>query len=194
MFGTADETRGQHSPIFTATSGKSDPMMVLAVMVILVIFIFVIFAIFAFKGERKDHGGLAEAATAAVVASAAGRANHYGGGADGGAYAYHMAHDNMRDSLREFGELKKEIAVSTGVLGREIDQAKFEAYKIAVEQAEKTRHEMAEIERARRSDELARERESNLYHRIVASLRPAGVHARAFVTDDVLGAGVGALG
>lgn len=195
----ADETRGPHSPIFTSTSGKSDPMMVLAVMVILVVFIFVIFAIFAFRGERNHNGGIAEVATAGLLAKQAGHGN------DGYNHAAHVAHDNCRDNLREFGELKKEIALVGAnsdakaaqyfyQTQKATDDAKFEAYKITVEQGEKSREQAERIERERRSDELARERENNLYHRIVSSLRPVHPpmfgHARAFAVDEGLGVAV----
>ena len=174
-----DQTRGAYSPIMIEKGDhrdhrdyyRADPMMALAVMVILVIFIFVIFAIFAFKNDRRHHDGegtgkLAELAGLALAAGAAKNA-----GAELGAYNYHMAHDNQRDTLREFGEIKKEIALTTLSTQREIDRASFENYKVTVEQAEKTRAEIAAVERERRSDELAKQREDNLYHRIVASLR-----------------------
>ena len=179
---TADETRGGHSPIFAVDGGrgKSDPMMVLAVMVILVIFIFVIFAIFAFKGERRHGGeGIAEIAGLGLALSQANK----GHGHEAGAYAYHMAHDNMRDNLREFGELKKEIALTHAATLREIDQVRFDNYKVVVEQNEKNREQAALIERDRRSDEYARSREDNLYHRITARMgypRMTG----AFAVDD----------
>lgn len=176
---TADETRGGHSPIFAVDGGrgKSDPMMVLAVMVILVIFIFVIFAIFAFKGERRHGGeGIAEIAGLGLALNQANKGHD-------GAYSYHMAHDGMRDNLREFGELKKEIALTHAATLREIDQVRFDNYKVVVEQNEKNREQAATLDRERRADEYARSREDNLYHRITAKLG----HPRfsgAFVADD----------
>jgi len=125
-----------------------------------------------------------------------------GGGYEGG-YAAHVAHDNCRDNLKEFGELKKEVALTKADTDakaaqyfyqtqKAIDDSKFEAYKIAVEQAEKTRQEIAQIETLRRQDELAREREGNLAHKIIGALRHPGYGARAFSIDDY-GNGLGAI-
>jgi len=201
-----DETRGPLSPIIApvGSTGKSDPMLMIAVMVILVVFIFVIFAIFALKRDRHNGEGLTEIAAASMLTK---QGNHgYGDQGYGGyGHAGLFAHDNSRDNLREFGEIKKEIAVEARHTDEKLAEyaykglenqknAELNAYKLAVEEAEKTRAEMRQIEAQRRSDELARERESNIVHRIVASLKhqhqPA--YARAYVADD-MGLGLGAM-
>ena len=180
----AETTRGSNSPIYVETHGKdrgdrSDhAMMVLAVMIILVIFIFVIFAIFAMRKDgRQVGGGLAEVAAAGLIA------NQSKGEYAGYGYQHHLMHDNNRDMLKGFGEIEKEIALTHAnsqahtaqyfyQTQRDIELAKFENYKVTVEQAEKTRAEMAMIERDRRNDEMAREREANLKHGIIAALHP----------------------
>jgi hypothetical protein len=160
----ADYTRGANSPIvIKEDDDRGEPMMILAVMIILVVFIFVIFAIFALKREHHGIGGngIAELAGAAMLA----KTNHNGEGA----YNYHMAHDNMRDNLREFAHIREEIKDTASTQSREsdryffetnknIDHNKFEAYKNTKESEEKILLEIkASEDRRLRDDNLRKD-------------------------------------
>ena len=162
-----EATKGHGSPIMIEGKDRewssASPMLVLAVIIILVIFIFVIFAIFALKRDHHRDGNLTEMAALGLAM------NH---AKDGGAYQYQMLHDNMRDNLREFGEVKKEIMGNRYEAAKEIAEVKFEGYKCTKESEEKVLMAIKDSEIKRQSDELAREREANLYHRIVATLHP----------------------
>lgn len=179
-----DITRGQDSPVMVAESGRKEDhsMMVLAVMIILVIFIFVIFAIFAMRSDKKHHDGTGIAEMAGL-GLALNQANKSHGHHDQGTYAYQMAHDNMRDNLREFGNLKFEIAERSANTDaqtaqyfyqtqRDIEVSKFDNYKATKESEEKVLMAIKDSEIKRVEDDFARERENNLYHRITATLIP----------------------
>lgn len=199
-----DQTRGAGSPIMVEKDGhRGDPMMVLAVMIILVIFIFVIFAIFALKRDHKrDGGGIAEIAGAALAAGAINKPQHHPEMAYG-AYNYQMAHDNMRDNLREFGEIKKEIALTHASTDaktaqyfyqtqREIEQAKFDNYKATKESEEKVLMAIKDSEIKASDRAYAREREDNLYHRIAATYHHAQrppMFSNVFASNEQVAAG-----
>ncbi|MCL1924280.1 MAG: hypothetical protein FWF50_01695 [Defluviitaleaceae bacterium] len=161
----AEATKGANSPILVENKGDGHPMMILAVMIILVIFIFVIFAIFALKHE--NHHGLV------------GAYPQNGGAAYGDGYGVHaslLAHDNSRDNLREFGNLKYEIAAKAAHTDSKtaqyfyetqkiVDQSRFDNYKATKESEEKILAEVARAERERILQE-------NTILRTVGALRP----------------------
>jgi len=167
----ADSTKGAYSPIQIEGAGHgSQSMMMLAVLIIAIIFIFVIFAIFAFKDHKRGGEGIAEIAALGMI-----NKNH---GVDGyaGVHASLLAHDNSRDNLREFGELKKEVALTTAnsdaknaqyfyQTQKEIDQARFDNYKATKESEERV------LDAIKRS-EIDRLRDDNLLARLALQPRP----------------------
>lgn len=131
-----DRTEGANSPVFVGGGHRGDSgMMMIAVMVILIVFIFVIFAIFAMRGHDNRNGlsggGLGELAVAAALPAVTNK----------GGYCQ-MTYDNARDNLKEFGQLKYEIA-----------ERHNDTQRVIYEQNEKTRAEIAAIAMGNLRDE-----------------------------------------
>lgn len=205
----AEATRGANSPILVEAhkgddGGKREySMMMLAILIIMIIFIFVIF-IFAIFAMRKEHrpqtsGQLAEVAAAGLIANQANKPHAHGHdhNAEFGRL-YQLTHDSNRDMLKGQAILEKEIALTHAnsqattaqyfyQTQREIEQAKFENYKATVEQAEKTRAEIAEVERVRNL-------ENNISSRVIATLHPNHYMRPPLVTQQHIVAENGGFG
>ena len=161
-----ETTHGSASPISVARGDGDKSMMMFAVLVVLIVFVFVIFA---FRKDERGLGGIAEIAALGMV----NRGNHDGVGA----YNYMMAHDGQRDNLREFAHIREEIKDTAYTQSREsdryffdtnrnIDQAKFDAYKATKESEEKILLKIDEAEKLRMRDELMQMRfERSLWYR-----------------------------
>jgi len=176
----AEETRGSNSPILIeAKKGDGmDNMMIMSVMIILVVFIFVIFAIFALKrheGDNRHNGSTADLAGIAGLGIALNQANNRP--------TDQYAHDNMRDNLREFGDLKKEVALTSANTNAQtaqyfyatqnaINTASHENYKATKESEEKILAAVTAAEYNRLNNEISEARNRNLHYSITAQLMP----------------------
>lgn len=140
-----------------------------------------IFLALVFLWGRRDgdrtHGNAGLDSVAPILAAsiaAKGNYGHDGGYAHG--YNYMMAHDGMRDNLREFAHVREEIKDTAYTQSREsdkyffetnrnIDNTKYEGYKATKESEERILLRIADAERR------AEEREERKLREEVAYLR-----------------------
>lgn len=134
-----------------------DKMMYAVLLFIILVIVIVAFMAWRHTGDHKrvevggvnEMGGILAAIAASNMAHRPVVHDH-----NHGQYNYHMQHDAMRDNLREFGEIKKEIALSESRSIRDTDRATFENYKAIRDSEDRILAEQRSAEARRLDAEL----------------------------------------